>query len=443
MSNRTASPPSTSARVMAAKAASRVRRSVLGFLLRFAGDDNSDPSSLLARFPDQALMPLRRNGLDPVPELARKHAEGPVTRLKMPFGLRGWLVTGYEESKTILAADHETFSNDFGNMIGKVGIAAEDDPGGLGFADPPAHTRLRKMLTAQFTVRGLAPWEPKIRQIIDEALDEVEAAAHDDPVVDLQQHFAVPVPSRTIMALIGIEDDEATEFHRLSTARFDFAGGAVGSLDVIAQAIHYLEDVVARQRVEGGSGLIASILREYGDDVGDVELAGLIDGVLTGGFETTVSMLSLGAVLLLQNPAMFAAVRTDDAYIEPFVEEALRYLTVVQVGFPRFARRDVTVGGQTMFDGDIVVCSLAGANRDPREFPAQVDASKATTGHLAFGYGLHRCIGAELARIELRMAYPALVRRFPNLILAVPSDELPYRKLSIIHGLERLPVRLG
>jgi len=428
-----------------AKAVSRVRRRLLGFLLRFAGDDNSDPSSLLARFPDEALMPLRRNGLDPVPDLARKHAEGPVTRLKMPFGLRGWLVTGYEESKAVLAADHHTFSNDFGNMIGKVGIAAEQDPGGLGFADPPAHTRLRHMLTAQFTTRGLAPWEPRIKQIVEDALDELEAAAQDDPVVDLQQHFAVPIPSRTIMALIGIEDSDAGEFHRLSTARFDFAGGAVGSLDVIAEAIHYLEEVVARQRVDGGTGLIAHILREYGDDVGDVELAGLIDGVLTGGFETTVSMLSLGAVTMLQSPAVVEALRTDDSYAESFVEEALRYLTVVQVGFPRFARRDVTVGGQTMFDGDVVVCSLAGANRDPEHVganPNTVDPHRPASGHLAFGHGLHRCIGAELARMELRMAYPALARRFPRMQLAVPAEQLPYRKLSIIHGLERLPVTL-
>jgi cytochrome P450 len=145
-------------------------------------------------------------------------------------------------------------------------------------------------------------------------------------------------------------------------------------------------------------------------------------------------------VLLLQNPDMFEALRTDDSYAEPFVEEALRYLTVVQVGFPRFARRDVTVGGQTMFDGDVVVCSLAAANRDPRVFGTPVDTAQATTGHLAFGHGLHRCIGAELARIELRMAYPALARRFPTMTLAVPPGELPYRKLSIIHGLERLPV---
>ncbi|MEO6886561.1 MAG: cytochrome P450 [Jatrophihabitantaceae bacterium] len=391
-------------------------------------------------------MPLRRVGLDPVPELGRIREREPVSRLKMPFGLRGWLVSGYEESKFVLAADPQTFSNDFGNMIGKIGIAQEQDPGGLGFADPPAHTRLRHLLTAQFTTRALAAREPRIRQIIDDALDETARAGEQDQVVDLQKHFALTIPSRTIMELLGIDEGDRDEFQRLSTARFDVADGVTGSLDVIAESIGYLEKIVARQRVESGTGLIASILAEHGEDVGDVELAGLVDGVLTGGLETTVSMLSLGAVALLQDPAAFVALRDDPAYAEPFVEELLRYLTVVQVGFPRFAVKDVTVGGRAMFAGDIVVCSLAGANRDPRHGGAtmgQVDAGRPSRGHLAFGHGLHRCIGAELARIELRMAYPALVRRFPNLQLAVPADQLPYRELSLIHGLEQLPVLLG
>src|SRR3954471_9275212 len=168
---------------LGAKAASRARRRFLGLLMKLPGG-HSDPASLLARFSDEALMPLRRNGLDPVPALAAVREREPVARLKMPLGLRGWLVTGFEESKTVLAADAKTFSNDFGNMIGKVGIAADQDPGGLGFADPPAHTRLRHMLTAHFTTRGLAPWEPRIKQIIEEAPDGVEAAAIDDPVVD-------------------------------------------------------------------------------------------------------------------------------------------------------------------------------------------------------------------------------------------------------------------
>ena len=429
-------------KLMGARASSKVKRWFLGLLVRLPGGKNTDPAALLARFPDEALMPLRRIGLDPLPELGRLREREPVSRVKMPLGLRGWLVTGYEESKAILAADSATFSNDFGNMIGKVGIAAEDDPGGLGFADPPHHTRLRRMLTPHFTVRASMDRAPRIRQVIDEALDELDRAGEGGRPVDLQKYFSLQVPSRVIMELLGVDEKDHEEFQRLSATRFDFKGGAVGSLDVIQESIDYLREIVERQRAGTRTGLIGSILDEYGDDVGDVELAGLADGVLTGGLETTVSMLSLGAVVLLQDPDAYARLRTDESFAEPLVEELLRYLTVVQVGFPHFACEDVVVGGKQMLKGDIVIPSLSAANRDPRKGSGldRVDVSRPPMGHLAFGHGLHRCVGAELARVELRIAYPALAKRFPNMRLAVPADQLKYRDLSIVYGLEELPV---
>jgi cytochrome P450 len=428
--------------VVGAKAASRARRSLLGLLMRLPGGQ-SDPTSLLARFPDETLMPLRRVGLDPLPELGAIRDREPVSRVKMPLGLRGWLVSGYDETRSVLGADTATFSNDFGNMIGKVGIGAEQDPGGLGFADPPAHTRLRKMLMSHFTTRALAKRAPRIQQIVDDALDDLARLGAGGAVVDLQKHFALPIPSRTIMELLGIDDKERDEFQRLSAARFDVSDGASASLDIIQESIEYLREIVAQQRRAPGPGIIGSILTEYGEDIGDVELAGLADGVLTGGLETTVSMLALGAIVLLQDPLLSKTVREDDAAAEPFVEELLRYLTVVQVGFPRFAVRDIEIGGKSVFKGDIVICSLAGANRDPRHGVDmdRVDPNRPPPGHLAFGYGLHRCVGAELGRLELRMAYPALVRRFPDLALATPADELTYRKLAVVYGVESVPVR--
>ena len=429
---------------LGAKTASRMRRRLLALLMKLPGG-HADPASLLARFPDEALMPLRRDGLDPVPALAAVREREPVSRLKMPLGLRGWLVTGYEESKAVLAADTKTFSNDFGNMIGKVGIAAEDDPGGRGFADPPHHTRLRKMLAPHFTARAVEKRSGRVREIIDDALDDMAKAAGEAPTVDLQKHFALQIPSRVIMELLGVDDVDRDEFQRLSAERFDFAGGAHKSLDVIQQAIDLLRGTVARQRLDPGPGLIGEILREHGDDIDDVELAGLMDGVLTGGLETTVSMLALGALTLLQDADLFATVRDDDAAAEPFAEELLRYLTVVQVGFPRFAVRDTTLGGKQIFAGDVVVCSLSGANRDGRLGPhmEKIDLNRPPVSHLAFGHGLHRCVGAELARLELRMAYPMLLRRFPELRLGVPAEQLAYRELAIVYGLEELPVVLG
>lgn len=444
------SPRVAQARRQGAKAASRARRSLLGLLMRLPGG-HSDPASLLARFPDETLMPLRRIGLDPVPELAAVREREPVARVKMPLGLRGWLVTGYEESRAVMAAGTDVFSNDFGNMVGKVGIAAEQDPGGLGFADPPHHTRLRKMLTPHFTARASEARAPRIRQIIDDALDEMARLGADGAPVDFVKHFALPVPSRLIMELLGVPERDRDEFQRLSAARFDFQSGAAHSLDVIQQAIELLRRIVVEERKHPGPGLIGQILAEYGDDVGDVELAGLADGVLTGGLETTVSMLALGAVVLLQDRPLRARLRADDAIAEPLVEELLRYLTVVQVGFPHFAVRDTTVGAgkyaRDVFAGDVVLCSLSGANRDSRLGPAMdaIDVDRPAFGHgghLAFGHGLHRCVGAELARVELRLAYPALVRRFPELRLAVRPDELKYRELSFVYGLESLPVLL-
>jgi cytochrome P450 len=269
-------------------------------------------------------------------------------------------------------------------------------------------------------------------------------AATESPTVDLQKHFALQIPSRVIMELLGVDDVDRDEFQRLSAERFDFAGGAHKSLDVIQQAIDLLRNTVARQRQEPGPGLIGSIIREHGDDIDDIELAGLMDGVLTGGLETTVSMLALGAIVLLQDSELSARVRDDDEAAEPFVEELLRYLTVVQVGFPRFAVRDTVLGGKQIFAGDVIIPSLSGANRDHRHGNAmeQVDITRPATPHLAFGHGLHRCVGAELARMELRMAYPALVRRFPKLRLAVPADELKYRELSFVYGIQALPVLL-
>jgi cytochrome P450 len=166
---------------------------------------------------------------------------------------------------------------------------------------------------------------------------------------------------------------------------------------------------------------------------------------MTGGLETTASMLALGALVLLQDEATLASLRDGDDQVAPFVEEVLRYLSVVQLAFPRLAREDVTIGGQKILAGDIVLCSLSGANRDARhgsDMERFEPARPAPPSHLAFGYGIHRCIGAELARMELRAAYPALVRRFPDIRLDGAPEELEYRKLSFVYGVDSLPVLL-
>jgi cytochrome P450 len=183
-------------------------------------------------------------------------------------------------------------------------------------------------------------------------------------------------------------------------------------------------------------------VRQHGDDISDQELAGLADGLLTGGLETTTSMLALGAIVLLRDPELRRTLIAHDAAVDPFVDELLRYLTVVQVAFPRIARADITVGDRRIEAGDLVFCSLSAANRGGDPDLDRFDSTRATRPHLAFGHGIHRCIGAELARMELRTAYPALLRRFPDIAQATDLDQLEYRKLSFVFGVESLPVTL-
>jgi cytochrome P450 len=394
--------------------------------------------SKVALLPDAALMPLRRDGLDPVPELGEARSREAVSKINIPFGVNVWLVAGYEEAKTVLG-NAKGYSNDFANLVGEHGASASHSPGGLGFADPPEHTRLRKLLTPEFTMRRLSRLTPGIKAIIEQQLDAMAAA---DGPVDLVEQFALPIPSLVICELLGVPYEDRGDFQRLSMARFDLFGGATASLGAISESLEYLQGVVKKQREDPGDGLLGMIIREHGDDVGDLELAGLADGVLTGGFETTASMLALGALVLLQDQDAFKLIHDDDAAVHDFVEELLRYLTVVQVAFPRFAREDMTVGGKDIAKDDVVVVSLAGADRDPAlgENLDHVDPTRAATSHLAFGHGVHRCIGAELARMELRAAYPALVRRFPSMRLT--DEELNFRKVSIVYGLDRLPVLL-
>jgi len=396
--------------------------------------------SKISFLPDSVLMPLRRDGLNPVSELGRVRAEAPISRLELPFGMKGWLVSGYDEAKAVLGRA-SGISSDFTNLVGSAGVTEDQNPGGLGFADPPVHTRLRRLLTPEFTMRRLGRLTPRIDSIVAEQLDAMEKT---EGPVDLWQAFALPIPSLTICELLGVPYEDREDFQRLSTVRFDLFAGAGASLGAISESLTYLLEIVKKQRESPGDGLLGMLVKEHGDEISDRELAGLADGVLTGGLETTASTLALGALVLLQDPEYFERIRDDDDAINEFVEEALRYLTVVQMAFPRFATEDMEVAGVKITKGDILLVSLSGANRDAalgtdmeKFLPARKSAS-----HLAFSYGIHRCIGAELARMELRTAYPALVRRFPKMRLAVPAEELSFREISIVYGLDALPVLL-
>jgi cytochrome P450 len=388
---------------------------------------------------ESLFMPLTRTGVDPVPELARRRAEEPVSRLDL-FGNTVWLVTRHADVRAVLS-DTTTFSNDFANLLAgdEAGDMGLSDPGGLGFLDPPDHTRLRRLLAPSFTARRLQELLPRVHEVVADRLDALEKAGSP---ADLVEHFATPVPAMVIGDLLGVPREEQEEFGALSAGRFDLLQSMLAPLDSAAASIDYLLGLIARQRANPGGGLLAQLIAEHADDVTDRELAGLADGLLVGGHETTASMLALGTLVLLQDPDRAAAVRDDGADADRVVEELLRHLSVVQVAFPRFARHATRIGDQDVAEGDLVLCSLSAADRDPALGAGleQIDLTRAPTPHVAFGYGMHHCLGAPLARIELRIALPALLRRFPTLRVAAEPGSLRWWERSIVYGLDALPV---
>ncbi|WP_026145686.1 cytochrome P450 [Nocardioides sp. Iso805N] len=396
----------------------------------------------LRKVPEHLTFPLRRDGVDPVPALAESRADGPVSLLGSVLGLDIFLVTGHQAAKQVLA-DSRSYSNDMRHLLGDRPRTDAEQIGGLGMTDPPDHTRLRGLLTPEFTMRRLQRLQEPIERIVEEALDAMEASG---PVVDLVDAFGFEIPFQVICELLGLPSEVREEFHHLGVARFDVSEGGTGVFGAAAETRTFLIDAVRQQRQDPGDGLIGEIIRTKGEEFSDLELGGLADGAFLGGYETSAAMLSMGTYVLLQRPEVFELLRTGDKeQVDAVIDELLRYLCPVQIAFPRFAREDHDLFGQKVTKGSVVIVSLAGANRDPEAManPEQFDLRNTKTMNFAFGHGMHRCVGAELARMELRAALTALAKRFPHLAMATDDPgELGFRNLSIVYGLDRLPVRL-
>ena len=378
--------------------------------------------------PKKLTMPLRRDGLDPVPALGQKREQEPVTKLSRVFGMNVWLVSGYDEARAVLA-DTENYSTDIRSLLGG---NTEEPIGGLGFTDPPDHTRLRRFLTPEFTGRRLAGLLPRIEQIVEERLDALAAGG---PVVDLVPEFAFPIPFFVICELLGLPPEDRERFRSLGHARFDVTGGGAGTFGAISESREFLMEVVRAQRRSPGDGLMGALIRDHGDELSDLELAGLADGVFTGGYETSASMLALGTLALLRDPDAFDLIRKDEDAVDGIVDELLRYLTVVQISFPRFARRDLDLFGKRVKSGDVVVASLSGANRDADVRRSARAFRPAPVGAFAPGLRLrvpplHRLragqVGAAhgVSRAGPALPRPGAGRRSERVALSRPLDRL-------------------
>ncbi|MDL5158126.1 cytochrome P450 [Actinomycetospora termitidis] len=392
---------------------------------------------------------LRRDGLDPAPEVTsvrEAHGTCPVTTL---VGHTATLVAGYAEARTVHGDPAFGFD---GLPLPPGGLDADEmarrRAGMLLALDPPVHTRLRRMLTGRFTVRAMKALEPRVVAIVDDAL---EAMAAGGPPADLVADFALPVPSLVICELLGVpyEDRDGFQERAERTLRSDLS--VEERTRLFAESREYMASLVARARRDPGEDLLGLLVREHGDrpaaegGIDDDEMVGLANLLLVAGHETTSNVIALGTYELLRDPEQMAAMRAaldDDAATSRAVEEMLRHVTPVSAGFPRAATQDVEVGPHVISAGTVVTASLCAANRDPAlgEGLDHLDVRRDPLPHVAFGYGIHHCLGAPLARIELRIAFQAILRRFPGLALATDPDAVEFRHENLIHGVEALPV---
>ncbi|AKS30783.1 cytochrome P450 [Mycolicibacterium goodii] len=395
----------------------------------------------------QALPPvhMRRDAFDPTPELGEIRAAEGVHATVNPFGMPVYVVTRHEDVKTVLS-DHERFSNSRppGFVVpGAPQMSAEEQAsaraGNLLGLDPPEHQRLRRMLTPEFTIRRIRRLEPRIVEIVDTHLDAIESAG---PPADLVADFALPIPSLVICELLGVPYEDRADFQQRSARQLDLSAPIPERLALQRQARAYMRGLVERARIEPGEDILGMLVREHGTELTDDELIGIAGLLLLAGHETTSNMLGLGVLALLRHPDQLARVRDDPDAVGPAVEELLRWLSIVSTALPRITTTDVELAGVKIPAGSLVSASLPAGNRDP-EFigePDALDIGRGAPGHLAFGHGVHHCLGAPLARMEMRIAFPALFRRFPTLALAEPFDEVRWRAFHFIYGLQSLAV---
>nr|WP_307553710.1 cytochrome P450 [Streptosporangium lutulentum] len=377
---------------------------------------------------------------DPPKELIQAREHGPISRFPFPDGHQGWLVTGYDLIRSILADSRFSSRKE---LMGHHPLVDYGDievppapPGEFLLMDEPQHSRYRKPLVGKFTVRRMRLLTERVEQVTAEHLDAMEKAG---PSADLVTAFAKPIPSVVICELLGVPYEDRGSFQdNIDT----FLGGEVGDEDLFAAYTatqNYLAELVAAKRAKPTDDVLSDLLDS---DLTDEELRGMALILLSAGFDTTANMLALGAFALLQNPEQLAALRAEPALTDGAVEELLRYLTVVKQ-LTRVALEDVELGGQTIKAGTTVILSYATANRDPERFtdPHVLDVRRQEGGHLAFSHGIHQCLGQQLARVEMRVALPALLNRFPTLRLAVPAEEVALRpETADIYGVKSLPV---
>ncbi|MCE7002946.1 cytochrome P450 [Kibdelosporangium philippinense] len=381
---------------------------------------------------DPITYPLTSDG----PFSPAKEARIPVSRLRYLDGDLGWLVSKRSMIREILADPRFSARQELRSTF--FASAADTPPAPPGMfigMDPPGHTRYRRHLTGQFTVRRMRLLTEHIEQVTADYLDRM---AELGPPADLVKAFSAPIPAQVICELLGAPLDYRERFmaEMMTMSRTDVSKDERTA--ALTSVLTYLAALVKQKRKSPSDDLLSGLIQD--SDLTDEEVTNVALLLLGGGLDTTANVLALGTFALLLDKAQIPAL-TDPANTENAVEELLRYLPVVP-GTARTALEDVEVDGVQIKAGETVMLSLPGANRDTEKFadPDTLDLHRDTHGHVAFGHGVHQCLGQQLARVEMRVAFPALFRRFPDLTLAVSPEEVPLRDDMVIFGVHSLPV---
>lgn len=365
----------------------------------------------------------------------------PVSPARLFDGRTVWLVTGHAEARSLLvdqrlSSDRENPAFPFfaerlaGTTLRRVELLGVDDP---------EHNVQRRMLIPSFTVRRTAALRPQIQETVDRLLDTM---VEQGPPTDLVEAFALPVPSMVICALLGVPYDDH-EFFQAQSRKL-LRGPASSDVESAREALdEYFRVLIEKKRATPGEGLLDELIVQQLETgaVDHDELVRLAQILLIAGHETTANMISLGTFTLLQHPDQLARMRESDGLMPSAVEELLRFLSIADA-ISRVAVQDIEVGGVTIRAGDGVILTTSVINRDETAYqsPDKLDLGRNARNHVAFGFGVHQCLGQNLARAELEIALPALFDRLPDLRLAVPAEEIPFKPGDTIQGLLEMPV---
>ena len=388
---------------------------------------------------DLPVIPAQRAAhcpLHPPPEFADWRNEAGLQRAVWN-GQQVWSVSRYQDIRAALVDPRlsaETLPDLFESSNEKPVIFAR--------TDDPEHHRLRRMMTSQFTFRRTEAMRPQIQKLVDDYLD---AMIDKGPPADIVRDFALPVPSMVIALLLGVPSEDLELFQRNTSLGLDVKSTDEERAQGFLAMYAYIQELVPRKERDPGDDLISRLITDYvatGQlDYNTVAVNAVI--MMQAGHETTANMIGLGTVALLEHRSVFERLgQTDDAaVIANAIEELMRYLSIVHAQVDRIATEDLILGGQQIRTGDRLLMNLPAGNWDPEfvDSPDALDVARNARGHLAFGYGTHQCIGANLARVEMQVAFATLARRLPGLQLAVPPDDLRFKEADI-YGMKELPV---